>query len=41
MKNIQFATFGGGCFWGVEKFLQNIPGAMMMVLELRSIVRLG
>jgi peptide-methionine (S)-S-oxide reductase len=28
MKNIQFATFGGGCFWGVEKFLQNIPGVI-------------
>ena len=28
MKNIQFATFGGGCFWGVEKFLQDIPGVI-------------
>ena len=22
------ATFGGGCFWGVEKFLQEIPGVI-------------
>ena len=28
MKNIQFITFGGGCFWGVEKFLQDIPGVI-------------
>lgn len=28
MKNTQFATFGGGCFWGVEKFLQDIPGVI-------------
>jgi peptide-methionine (S)-S-oxide reductase len=28
MKNVQFATFGGGCFWGVEKFLQDIPGVI-------------
>ena len=28
MKNLQFATFGGGCFWGVEKFLQDIPGVI-------------
>lgn len=28
MKNIQFATFGGGCFWGVEKFLQDTPGVI-------------
>ena len=28
MKNIEFATFGGGCFWGVEKFLQDIPGVI-------------
>ena len=28
MKNVQFATFGGGCFWGVEKFLQEIPGVI-------------
>jgi methionine-S-sulfoxide reductase len=24
----EFATFGGGCFWGVEKFLQEIPGVI-------------
>lgn len=24
----EFATFGGGCFWGVEKFLQDIPGVI-------------
>ena len=28
MKNIQFATLGGGCFWGVEKFLQDTPGVI-------------
>ncbi len=28
MKNIQFITFGGGCFWGVEKFLEDIPGVI-------------
>lgn len=28
MKNIEFATFGGGCFWGVEKFLQDISGVV-------------
>ena len=28
MKNIQKAVFGGGCFWGVEKFLQEIPGVI-------------
>jgi peptide-methionine (S)-S-oxide reductase len=28
MKNIQFITFGGGCFWGVEKFLQDTPGVI-------------
>ncbi|MGB1039343.1 MAG: peptide-methionine (S)-S-oxide reductase MsrA [Flavobacteriales bacterium] len=26
--NTEFATFGGGCFWGVEKFLQEIPGVI-------------
>jgi methionine-S-sulfoxide reductase len=24
----EFATFSGGCFWGVEKFLQEIPGVI-------------
>lgn len=24
----EFATFGGGCFWGVEKYLQEIPGVI-------------
>lgn len=24
----KFATFGGGCFWGVEKFFQEIPGVI-------------
>lgn len=24
----ELATFGGGCFWGVEKFLQEIPGVI-------------
>lgn len=28
MKNLEFATFGGGCFWGVEKFFQDIPGVI-------------
>ena len=28
MKNLQKATFGGGCFWGVEKYLQEIPGVI-------------
>ena len=28
MKNIEFATFGGGCFWGVEEFLQDIRGVI-------------
>ncbi len=27
MKN-QFATFGGGCFWGIEESLQNTPGVI-------------
>jgi len=24
----EFATFGGGCFWGVEKFLQETSGVI-------------
>ena len=24
----EFATFGGGCFWGVEKYLQETPGVI-------------
>lgn len=27
MEN-QFATFGGGCFWGIEESLQNTPGVI-------------
>ena len=26
--NTQLATFGGGCFWGVEENLQRIPGVI-------------
>jgi len=26
--NTQFATFGGGCFWGVENYFQTIPGVV-------------
>lgn len=26
--NTQFATFGGGCFWGVENYFQTIPGVI-------------
>lgn len=26
--NTEFGTFGGGCFWGVEKYFQDIPGVI-------------
>lgn len=28
MSTFQKTTFGGGCFWGVEKYLQEIPGVI-------------
>jgi peptide-methionine (S)-S-oxide reductase len=28
MKNYQKATFGAGCFWGVEYFFKQVPGVI-------------
>lgn len=31
MKNVEFATFGGGCFWCVEAVIQRINGVEKVV----------
>lgn len=35
----EFATFGGGCFWGVEKYLQEIPGVIDAVSGYAGVLR--
>lgn len=31
MAKTEFATLGGGCFWGVEDLFQNLPGVLNAV----------